>query len=139
MNAGYLSLILLCITLILFASGWKELYVRSISHKGMLLFFALWIVGSCFSVSIKQVYIQLVYMLVFCLYRAKNDDYSASGLHRLSKYDKKLDRAKRRLEKVMDWFYAHRYTIGIVVGVIFGILARLNMLRTDYRQYPTYP
>ncbi|MZQ84382.1 hypothetical protein GQF01_19885 [Paenibacillus sp. 5J-6] len=39
----------------------------------------------------------------------------------------------------MDWFYAHRYTIGIVVGVIFGILARLNMLRTDYRQYPTYP
>ncbi len=39
----------------------------------------------------------------------------------------------------MDWFYSHRYTIGIVVGVIFGILARLNMLRTDYRQYPTYP
>lgn len=39
----------------------------------------------------------------------------------------------------MDWFYAHRYTIGIVIGVIFGILARLNMLRTDYRQYPTYP
>ncbi|MDD9267619.1 YIEGIA family protein [Paenibacillus sp. GCM10023248] len=39
----------------------------------------------------------------------------------------------------MDWFYSHRYTIGIVIGVIFGILARLNMLRTDYRQYPTYP
>lgn len=39
----------------------------------------------------------------------------------------------------MDWLYSHRYTIGIVVGVIFGILARLNMLRTDYRQYPTYP
>lgn len=67
MNSGYLSLILLCITLILFASGWKELYVRSISHKGMLLFFALWIVGSCFSVTIKQVHIQLVYMLVFAI------------------------------------------------------------------------
>ncbi|NEW06098.1 hypothetical protein GK047_08760 [Paenibacillus sp. SYP-B3998] len=39
----------------------------------------------------------------------------------------------------MDWFYSHRYTIGIVVGVIFGVFARLNMLRTDYRQYPTYP
>jgi hypothetical protein len=39
----------------------------------------------------------------------------------------------------MDWLYSHRYTIGIVVGVTFGILARLNMLRTDYRQYPTYP
>jgi uncharacterized membrane protein YeaQ/YmgE (transglycosylase-associated protein family) len=35
--------------------------------------------------------------------------------------------------------YAHRYTAGIVVGVLFGVLARLEMLRTDYRQYPTYP
>jgi len=67
MNSGYLSLILLCITLILFASGWKELYVRSISHKGMLLFFALWIAGSCISVTIKQVHIQLVYLLVFAI------------------------------------------------------------------------
>ncbi|UKS30618.1 YIEGIA family protein [Paenibacillus sp. HWE-109] len=39
----------------------------------------------------------------------------------------------------MDWFYSHRYTIGIVVGVVFGVVTRLNMLRTDYRQYPTYP
>ncbi|MFC5448067.1 YIEGIA family protein [Paenibacillus aestuarii] len=39
----------------------------------------------------------------------------------------------------MDWFYSHRYTVGVVVGVVFGILSRLNMLRTDYRQYPTYP
>ncbi|SDN87870.1 hypothetical protein SAMN04487897_105244 [Paenibacillus sp. yr247] len=39
----------------------------------------------------------------------------------------------------MDWLYSHRYTIGVVVGVTFGVLARLNMLRTDYRQYPTYP
>jgi hypothetical protein len=39
----------------------------------------------------------------------------------------------------MDWFHIHRYTIGIIVGVIFGALSRLNMLRTDYRQYPTYP
>ncbi|TXK76575.1 YIEGIA family protein [Paenibacillus sp. N3.4] len=39
----------------------------------------------------------------------------------------------------MDWFDTHRYTIGIVVGVTFGVLARMNMLRTDYRQYPTYP
>ncbi|UJF36203.1 YIEGIA family protein [Paenibacillus hexagrammi] len=40
---------------------------------------------------------------------------------------------------MIDWFYANRYTVGIIIGVIFGILARLNMLRTDYRQYPTYP
>jgi hypothetical protein len=39
----------------------------------------------------------------------------------------------------MEWFNTHRYTVGIIVGVIFGILCRLYMLRTDYRQYPTYP
>jgi hypothetical protein len=39
----------------------------------------------------------------------------------------------------MDWFVTHRYTVGIVVGVIFGVLSRLSMLKTDYRQYPTYP
>lgn len=31
------------------------------------------------------------------------------------------------------------YTAGIVTGIVFGLLARLSMLRTDYRQYPTYP
>lgn len=29
--------------------------------------------------------------------------------------------------------------LGIIIGVIFGITARVLMLRTDYRQYPTYP
>jgi hypothetical protein len=42
------------------------------------------------------------------------------------------------MEEVMDWWYTYRYTLGIVIGVIFGVLARLGMLRTDYRQYPTY-
>ncbi|MDF2924371.1 MAG: YphB [Paenibacillaceae bacterium] len=31
------------------------------------------------------------------------------------------------------------YTPGIILGVFFGIVARISMLRTDYRQYPTYP
>ncbi|HLQ71099.1 MAG TPA: YIEGIA domain-containing protein, partial [Bacillota bacterium] len=29
--------------------------------------------------------------------------------------------------------------LGIVIGVCFGVIARIIMLRTDYRQYPTYP
>jgi len=33
----------------------------------------------------------------------------------------------------------HRYLIGVALGVAFGLLSRLLMLRTDYRQYPTYP
>jgi uncharacterized protein len=42
----------------------------------------------------------------------------------------------------MSWIwegFSDRYTYGIIVGVLFGILARLALLRTDYRQYPTYP
>ncbi|GGF87788.1 YIEGIA family protein [Paenibacillus abyssi] len=33
----------------------------------------------------------------------------------------------------------NKYTVGIMLGVIFGLASRILMLRTDYRQYPTYP
>lgn len=31
------------------------------------------------------------------------------------------------------------YTLPIVIGVLIGMLGRILMLKTDYRQYPTYP
>ncbi len=41
---------------------------------------------------------------------------------------------------VMNTFLLdNKYTIGIIMGMLFGMLARLSMLRTDYRQYPTHP
>ncbi|WP_308639123.1 YIEGIA family protein [Paenibacillus silvisoli] len=33
----------------------------------------------------------------------------------------------------------HHVLFGILLGVLFGITSRMIMLRTDYRQYPTYP
>lgn len=33
----------------------------------------------------------------------------------------------------------HHVLYGIMLGIAFGVCARLLMLRTDYRQYPTYP
>jgi hypothetical protein len=39
----------------------------------------------------------------------------------------------------LHWINVHHYTIGVMIGVLFGITARILMLRTDYRQYPTYP
>jgi uncharacterized protein len=39
----------------------------------------------------------------------------------------------------MDPIITSPYTMGIIMGTLFGIAARLSMLRTDYRQYPTYP
>lgn len=40
---------------------------------------------------------------------------------------------------MIAWIAEQKYMVGVVLGVIFGILSRINMLRTDYRQYPTYP
>ncbi|WP_034682015.1 YIEGIA family protein [Caldalkalibacillus mannanilyticus] len=31
------------------------------------------------------------------------------------------------------------YTLPIILGIVFGVIGRLVMLKTDYRQYPTYP
>ncbi|REB06089.1 hypothetical protein DVB69_14235 [Sporosarcina sp. BI001-red] len=33
----------------------------------------------------------------------------------------------------------HSYLIPVLMGVVFGFLSRLLLLRTDFRQYPTYP
>ena len=32
----------------------------------------------------------------------------------------------------------NEYTYPILFGIIIGLLTRIYMLRTDYRQYPTY-
>jgi hypothetical protein len=39
----------------------------------------------------------------------------------------------------MAGVYMERETAAIITGVVFGLICRLQMLRTDYRQYPTYP
>lgn len=46
MNPGYLSYLLISIVLILLASGWKDILLRGISHKTILLFFILWLPAS---------------------------------------------------------------------------------------------
>ncbi|GMX65213.1 hypothetical protein Elgi_44830 [Paenibacillus elgii] len=43
MNAGYVSLLLIVVALILFASGWKNVILRGITPTSLLLFFMLWI------------------------------------------------------------------------------------------------
>lgn len=42
MNAGYLSFVLIVVSLILFASGWKDIIIRGIAHSSLLLFFVAW-------------------------------------------------------------------------------------------------
>ncbi|MBD2869637.1 YIEGIA family protein [Paenibacillus arenilitoris] len=40
----------------------------------------------------------------------------------------------------MDHFFIqNKHLVGVLLGIALGIISRLLMLRTDYRQYPTYP
>ncbi|GIP32372.1 hypothetical protein J2TS4_15820 [Paenibacillus sp. J2TS4] len=39
----------------------------------------------------------------------------------------------------MELIIENKYLTGVVIGVLFGVLTRIMLLRTDYRQYPTYP
>lgn len=44
------------------------------------------------------------------------------------------------MAQIISWVYfTESHTLGVIVGVFFGVLARIVMLQTDYRQYPTYP
>ncbi len=64
MNPGYLSLILLSITLIMLVSGWREICIRSISNKVILLFFIGWLCLSWATLHIRHVQISFTYLLV---------------------------------------------------------------------------
>nr|WP_271750925.1 YIEGIA family protein [Cohnella sp. JJ-181] len=37
------------------------------------------------------------------------------------------------------WLAGHHELLGVTLGTAFGMLARIVMLRSDYRQYPAYP
>nr|WP_256758222.1 YIEGIA family protein [Cohnella sp. WQ 127256] len=40
---------------------------------------------------------------------------------------------------LLDWFHSHKDMSGVIIGSMFGMGARIFMLRSDYRQYPAYP
>jgi hypothetical protein len=41
---------------------------------------------------------------------------------------------------MIDWSYlTESHMLGVIIGIVFGVLARIAMLQTDYRQYPTSP
>lgn len=40
---------------------------------------------------------------------------------------------------MQHYLVQNKFLVGVLLGITFGIISRLLMLRTDYRQYPTYP
>ncbi|OXM88084.1 YphA family membrane protein [Paenibacillus rigui] len=80
MNSGYLSLVLMVVTLILFASGWKDSISRGITNKVILLFFVSWIIGMKFPLvfafgQCSPIILLLCLVIIGALWRAHGQMY----------------------------------------------------------------
>ncbi|MFD0958796.1 YIEGIA family protein [Paenibacillus chungangensis] len=40
---------------------------------------------------------------------------------------------------MMLFLEQNKYLLGVLSGIVIGVIARILLLKTDYRQYPTYP
>lgn len=54
MNPGFLSLILISISLILLASGWKRTLLGNVPHVAIVLFFTSWCISGLFHVRLRD-------------------------------------------------------------------------------------
>lgn len=89
MNPGYMASLLMIITLILLASGWKTIGLRGISHRGILLFFMGWLAGLFVTVPLNGVAINgtalLLAIVLFLIFQSIGElagrvQLAASGL-----------------------------------------------------------
>lgn len=64
MNPGYLSYILMSVTFIFVVSGWKDVWLRAISHRAVVLFIALWIVFCSVYVPLGRLDVNLACLLL---------------------------------------------------------------------------
>ena len=53
MNPGYWSLIIISVTFVLLATGWKETIIGNVTNRALFLFFAAWIALSPFNVRLE--------------------------------------------------------------------------------------
>lgn len=40
---------------------------------------------------------------------------------------------------MLGFLEENKHLVGVLLGIVFGVVSRLLTLKTDYRQYPTYP
>ncbi|WP_409346588.1 hypothetical protein [Paenibacillus sp. MBLB4367] len=64
MNPGYLSLIWMVMTVILLASGWKDVFLRDVPNGKIAVFFALWLPLSFLPVEVGRITIYGIYPLL---------------------------------------------------------------------------
>lgn len=86
MNPGYLSIILMVVTLILFASGWKDFIIRGITNKVILLFFIFWLIGMRLPIVFPfgQIHLNVVVLCVVILWVFWRSHGNLYRLHLLS-------------------------------------------------------
>lgn len=56
MNPGYLSFLLICMTIILLSCGWKTQLIRGVSYKVVLIFIMIWFICSAFHLHLMGPY-----------------------------------------------------------------------------------
>lgn len=77
MNPGYWSLIMISVTLVLLATGWKETIIGKVTNRAVFLFFAAWMALSPFDVrlgarvGVNMSVVLLVVMAMFALIRGE--------------------------------------------------------------------
>lgn len=67
MNSGYMSYLMICISIILLVSGWREVLLKEISPKAILLFFAGWICFSSGNLVFHKLEFSGIYAGLICL------------------------------------------------------------------------
>jgi hypothetical protein len=65
MNPGYLTIFVVCTTVILLASGWKDVLLGEISRKAIFIFLSGWLLFSMFTVPFNLHLIQIQLNLTF--------------------------------------------------------------------------
>lgn len=114
MNPGYLSSILIAVSLILFASGWKDVLFRGVSHTRILLFFVGWLACWWWSVPVGTVRVNMTVVLLLAVAAAVTwsmDD---------------------------DLYRVHVWSAGLLLGSFDLLMRELNGWQLLLQQYGPY-
>ncbi|MBD2861332.1 hypothetical protein [Paenibacillus oceani] len=131
MNAGFLSWILILVTFILLASGWKTFLLRGVSYQAILTFFAAWCVASRFDVSmgkgwaVNGVIVPLLILIGAALWRQRS---FLGGLHGLSfgLFLASVYYLLKHMGDIDPFFLPSRVTFGaaLILALLAAILVR---------------
>lgn len=159
MNEGYLSYMLLLVTIILLASGWQRSLAKDIPLRQLSLFLAVWMTGLFFTVPVSQgIYVQASFVahLLVLFSWLRNSRFASicyttaasvlSGLishmllvlYRLDPilliFDSRIDRAL--IIGLFAWTISRRLLVQAAVITIASLLGEVTVQLADASRVP---